>query len=843
MVYTLENTWLQLRVNPGLGRWDVVSREHNGLRLSESQVGVLYHRGLSQHHALDQWRSPEISLSRNVPSPFGSLDQLTITLGAEPHGLKVQLVFALSEKYPFLLWNIAMENRGRHPVYIDRIDLLSVGFIFIGRKGTHGSMHFGAARKASSEREAKTVAPFGEVAFFSNGWQSWSYAGVYGPLDRFRRTHLGFLRSPASANAGTPQPRRSGLFASDMFAVIGERNQRRGVFLGFLSQQQHFGSIEAWIGGLTPAIRMWANGDGVRLDAGYQMVTDWACLYFLHLDEPDPLGLYLESVAHLHHLPSAFSEAESNRESQGDSHLKPTKSASEGIPTGWCSWYQFSEDYFGKVTAQDIRANLSAIMKLNSGLPLEVVQIDDGFESQVGDWYHFNPGFPEGVAPLAAEIRRAGLKPGLWLAPFIVHPKSRLAREHSEWLLRTSLGRPVNAGYLWGNFATALDLTHPDALAYASEVIHTAVHQWGFDYLKLDFLYAAALPGRHRDPTKTRAQILRACLESLRMAVGKDAFLLGCGCPIGPAIGLVDAMRIGADVAPTWQPTYKVAPFLFRNEPDFPSAQNAIHNALTRSPLHRRWWINDPDCLLLRPTTQLTLAEVQTLATVIALSGGSLLLSDHLPDLPEDRLRIAEVMLPLIGKRPHLLDWFDSPTPTRVQVDLDGPIGTWHLLALFNWQDTPQNLTLRLSDFYLDSQADYWAREFWTGEIYRISQQSIPHGQLTFKSVNPHGAILLAVRPYRSHHPQYLGGNLHISQGLEVTSWQCQSVVGDVAEKSLTFDLQRPGDAQGQIDLALPQPPKKVTVNQHPISWQTVQAGIYRIPMAFTRIATVECRF
>ena len=33
---------------------------------------------------------------------------------------------------------------------------------------------------------------------------------------------------------------------------------------------------------------------------------------------------------------------------------------------------------------------------------------------------------------------------------------------------------------------------------------------------------------------------------------GDDAFLLGCGCPLGPAVGVVDAMRIGADVTPYW---------------------------------------------------------------------------------------------------------------------------------------------------------------------------------------------------------------------------------------------------------------------------------------------------
>ena len=108
-------------------------------------------------------------------------------------------------------------------------------------------------------------------------------------------------------------------------------------------------------------------------------------------------------------------------------------------------------------------------------------------------------------------------------------------------------------------------------------------------------------------------------------------------------------MRIGTDVAPWWHPEYKIIDPIYRLEPDEPAARNAIQNVLTRLPFHRRWWINDPDCLLLRPETKLSLAEVHSLATVIALNDGMLLLSDDLPALPPERTRIAQVLLPLLG--------------------------------------------------------------------------------------------------------------------------------------------------------------------------------------------------
>jgi alpha-galactosidase len=347
--------------------------------------------------------------------------------------------------------------------------------------------------------------------------------------------------------------------------------------------------------------------------------------------------------------------------------------------------------------------------------------------------------------------------------------------------------------------------------------------------LKLDFLYAAALPGRRKDPTLSRAQALRTALEAIREAAGTGTFLLGCACPLGPAIGLVDAMRVGADTARDWLPVFKGRSMFLKKEKGFPSARNACHNAITRAALHRRWWINDPDCLLLRPETNLTLAEVQTIASVIAMTGGSLMLSDHLPELPSDRLWIAEVLLPLIGERPYVLDWFEQETPARLQLDLVGPAGRWHVLALFNWQDQPETLTLHTTDLYLDPEKAYTTREFWSGEVFHIPDGQPQGKPLKFEEVPPHGTLLLAVRPSRPFRPQYLGSSLHVSQGLEVAAWEW-----DPAGR-LFLRLERPGLARGHIDLALPSPPSQVLHAGQSV--QSISSGgdVYRIPVAFER--------
>jgi alpha-galactosidase len=812
MIHSLENRALQFAVYPRASRWSASSRSWPHMALENIQLGLHYRRGWSDQHVLDLWRNPTIAAVEKVPSPHGQLQQLRISIQVRDREVSCELVFAVPEDEPFLIWKCSIENRGSQPIFLDRMDLLSAGFVYPSHAGLPGAVRLLQKPDKAAIRSKSKDSPFisspGDLAFYSNGWQTWSYTGAYSRDSRYYRTRLGPLTTPLYWNARTPQPRHRGLFISDMFAVLADRTGRTGLLAGFLSQQQHFGLIEAYIGAPEPALRMWASGDGTRLDPAAHVSSDWAYLQFIHLDSPDPLGTYLEAVAR-------------------ENGLKDRLASQAKSPVGWCSWYQFSsEDFIGTITAEDLRENIGAIHRLSSQVPLRVIQLDDGFESRVGDWTSFAPGFPEGVAPLAREIGQSGHEPGLWLAPFLVHPKSKLRAEHPEWILRNRLGLPANAGFFWNSFVNALDLSHPGALDYARSVVHKAAHEWGFSYLKLDFLYGGALPGRHYDPTRTHAQILRSALLALREAAGKETFLLGCACPLGPAIGIVDGMRISPDTSQNWHPTFKGRRSFLKAEMGFPSTRNATHNTLTRAALHRRWWINDPDCLLLRPGTNLSQAEIQTRATVIALTGGSLMLSDHLPELPDKRLRIAEALLPLVGKRPHVLDWFDSTTPARLQVDLDGPGGSWHLLALFNWADQVEDISLGAANIYLDPGKAYYGREFWSGEIFQIPANRLLDEPVLFKQVPPHGVVLLALRQVRSFRPQYLGSDLHISQGMELAGWEWEP------PDRLSLQLERPGKASGHIDLALPTPIRETGPNPR---GDLIGKGLYRFPVEFER--------
>ena len=117
---------------------------------------------------------------------------------------------------------------------------------------------------------------------------------------------------------------------------------------------------------------------------------------------------------------------------------------------------------------------------------------------------------------------------------------------------------------------------------------------WGYNYLKLDFLYAGAAIGkRYKDIPREEAY--RNAMQVMRNAAG-DAYILACGAPVIPSIGLCDGIRVGPDVAPYW---LNKALTVWLNNPNDTSTQNAV-----RTSLHRLWLkplINiDPDVMYFR---------------------------------------------------------------------------------------------------------------------------------------------------------------------------------------------------------------------------------------------------
>ncbi|MDD3153426.1 MAG: alpha-galactosidase [Victivallaceae bacterium] len=304
---------------------------------------------------------------------------------------------------------------------------------------------------------------------------------------------------------------------------------------------------------------------------------------------------------------------------------------------GWCSWYY----YFDKVREEDILSNVKFLAQNREKYPVRYLQLDDGYQSFLGDWLTCNEKFPHGLAYLAGEIRKAGFVPALWLGPFMAEEGSRLLAEHPEWMLHDKAGN-VLYPQQWreGRKAAVLDGTNPAVQRHFEELFR-AVRSLGFDYVKLDFMMlASATPGAVRfDPNATRAEALRRGMEAIRRGFGEDGFILGCTVPLGQMVAVVDAERISTDITPYWEPPRKWYD-------EAPTVPNVCRNVAAHIYMHKRLWLNDPDTLIVRSdNTELTENEVHLWADLLTLSGGMILSSDNLPSLTPDRAVLAEDLL------------------------------------------------------------------------------------------------------------------------------------------------------------------------------------------------------
>ena len=293
---------------------------------------------------------------------------------------------------------------------------------------------------------------------------------------------------------------------------------------------------------------------------------------------------------------------------------------------GYSSWYRHYADIDEGKIRSDLAGAVTAFEKLSrEGLPdaaQRLFQIDDGW-CKVGDWLEPLPEkFPGGMAPLAAAIRDAGFTPGLWLAPFVCQRTSRFFTEHHDWLLRDKAGSIMCTGSHWGG-AYALDVRKPEVREHVRRFLGTVVEDWGFELLKLDFLYAACL-----EPADgvTRGELMREAMELLREAVGEECLLDGCGVPLSAAFGLVDYCRIGCDVGLNWDDNV----FMRQLHRERVSTKHALGNVRGRAPLDGRAFGNDPDVIFLRGDVKLSRAQQLELLDAASKHGSMLLTSDDM---------------------------------------------------------------------------------------------------------------------------------------------------------------------------------------------------------------------
>lgn len=442
----------------------------------------------------------------------------------------------------------------------------------------------------------------GDKSFFANGFQSWTDTKEFAKGEMMADEGLIgrgiFGKSPFGINlvgdyTFVDQPKEYGVFHSISFAYV--RDGKSIDLFGSLNDRTGYTIIYADMNKNT--LKYSKDVEGITINEPYELLD----LYFDNGEYDAVFDRYFDAM-----------------------NIKPL---TDRKIKGYTSWY----NYYQNISEDIILRDLEAIGK-RSDL-INTFQIDDGYQTAVGDWLSIDKKkFPNGMKPVADKIHEKGLKAGIWLAPFGAQRGSKIATEHPDWLVKNKKGKPIIVGANWGGFYP-LDIDNQQARDYIKGVFDVVLNQWGFDLVKLDFLYATAVVPMHN---KTRGQLAYESIDFLRECVG-DKQILGCGVQQMPCFGKVEYMRIGADMSLGWKHSL-IRKNMHREDVSTP---NAIHNSVYRRCLNKRAFLCDPDVFLLRKTNiHFTPQQQRVLAKFIKLFGEVLFVSDNVDDYDDEQLAI-----------------------------------------------------------------------------------------------------------------------------------------------------------------------------------------------------------
>jgi len=460
---------------------------------------------------------------------------------------------------------------------------------------------------------------------FVNGWQSWSFGG-----ELFGRERIGRARILALLNLYTdrpgPLPRR-GEALSNFIAYL-RVGQGYLVLVSLGSSERAAPPLSFRFDRRRETVGVEVLAEGARISAGKpiaEIEVFFAEGYFAAENRLRELFSPRERFERLGFL------------GRGETL----------VPGGYESWYGHYTKISETVILRDLEAVAAGDGLVNEyyrrrGKPT-VFQIDDGWERSVGGWEPEPLKFPGGMRALAEAIEERGLIPGLWLAPLLATEFSTLALEHPDWLLGDERGRPLIAGWNpgWKGKIHCLDLSLEAVEEYLADLFHRIVEDWGYRYIKLDFLYAGFLRGtrsrggaayEHYDRVMGR---LTAVTKDSR---GRGVAYLGCGAPFEPSLRHFPLMRIGADTRESWErPALRLLGY-----PGRPAAGVNLSHTLGRSLFDGTVFVNDPDVLFFRRSRmRLSENEKELIALVDFLLASQLMVSDGAEDAGDARASAA----------------------------------------------------------------------------------------------------------------------------------------------------------------------------------------------------------
>ena len=120
---------------------------------------------------------------------------------------------------------------------------------------------------------------------------------------------------------------------------------------------------------------------------------------------------------------------------------------------------------------------------------IDMLVLDDGWfgkhreepTASLGDWYCNEKKLEGGLKKISSELKKLGMKFGLWFEPEMISEDSDLYRAHPDWVVHTKGREPARCRDQW-----VLDFSNPAVIDFITESIAKNIREAGIDYIKWD---------------------------------------------------------------------------------------------------------------------------------------------------------------------------------------------------------------------------------------------------------------------------------------------------------------------------------------------------------------------
>lgn len=223
----------------------------------------------------------------------------------------------------------------------------------------------------------------------------------------------------------------------------------------------------------------------------------------------------------------------------------------------WFSWAAYGKG----VKEAHIRSELEAIRSNpDLGKAVTAMVIDDGWEATLGQWEFDRKKFPDPEG-LIAEIKVAGIKPGIWVSPFMADRSAQVYKNHPEWFIKDKKGKhlavsipqiqPTGEINPIARSPYGLDISIPEVREYLFGEMERLAGM-GFEVFKLDYLsviFTGELTHKDKTPVQYYREFINESRRRMSEKLGKPVELIGCGAPMFESIGLFEGIRVSMDSA------------------------------------------------------------------------------------------------------------------------------------------------------------------------------------------------------------------------------------------------------------------------------------------------------